>query len=144
MTAKCVSNGKAMSVTVQDALERDSQAAFAESAAKLEALFNDVQDEDLDLDFEDDEDEEDSDFSDLADVSSEDSREIDSSPTVLHEEATALLERVKELLGEFEGKERTQLEKLMTSLRASLAGEDIDRLQNVIDEATDTLIDLEV
>ena len=40
MTAKCVSTDKAITVTVQDALNRDSQAAFAESAAKLEALFN--------------------------------------------------------------------------------------------------------
>lgn len=138
VTAKCVSNGKAMSVTVQDALDRDSQVAFADSVAKLEALFNNVSEEDLEGD------EEDWDFSDIMDVSSNDDLEIDSSPTVLHEEAVALLERVRELLGEFEGQERTKLQNLITSLQASLAGEDIDRLQSVIDEATDILIDLEV
>lgn len=42
VTAKCVSTGKEMSVTVQDALNRNSQEAFAASAARLAALFQDI------------------------------------------------------------------------------------------------------
>lgn len=132
VTAKCVSTGKAMSVTVQDALKRDSQEAFAESAAKLEKLFNDAANDDADLEGGYDEDADD------------DILEIDNSPTVLHTEANALLERAQDLLGEFKGQERTRLEKLITSLQDTLAGDDIDLLQRVIDEATDVLIDLEV
>ena len=133
VTAQCVSTGKAMTVTVQDALKRDSQEAFAESAAKLERLFNDAANDGFDLEGSYDEDEDDDDI-----------LEIDNSPTVLHTEANALLERAQDLLGEFKGQERTRLEKLITSLQDTLAGDDIDLLQRVIDEATDVLIDLEV
>ena len=133
VTAQCVSTGKAMTVTVQDALKRDSQEAFAESAAKLEKLFNDAAKDGFDLEGSYDEDEDDDDI-----------LEIDNSPTVLHTEANALLDRAQDLLGEFKGQERTRLEKLITSLQDTLAGDDIDRLQRVIDEATDVLIDLEV
>lgn len=146
VTAKCVSTGKAMTVTVQDALQRDSQEAFAESAAKLEKLFNDAAQEDPELegDYDEEADENWAFMDELPKGSSDDILEIDNSPTVLHMEATALLERAQELLGEFKGQERTRLEKLITSLQNTLAGEDIDLLQRVIDEATDTLIDLEV
>lgn len=136
VTAKCVSTGKAMTVTVQDALNRDSQEAFAESAAKLEELYNQAADDDFDLEGGYDEDED--------DEWSDDILEIDNSPTVLHAEAAALLERAQDLLGEFKGQERTRIEKLITSLQDALVGDDIDLLQRVIDEATDTLIDLEV
>jgi len=147
VTAKCVSNGKAMAVTVQDALNRDTQEAFAESAAKLEALFNrgsdferedELGEDDFDeWEFEDESPDHQSDYYSL---------ESDDSPTVLHAEAAALLERVQELVRdtEAEGQDRAQIEKLITSLQDTLAGEDIDRLQRVIDEATDLLIDLEV
>lgn len=137
VTAKCVSTGKAMTVTVQDALNRDSQEAFAESAAKLEELFNQAANDDFDLEdgYEEDEEEDDDDDDILG---------IDNSPTVLHTEASDLLERAQDLLGEFKGQERTRIEKLITSLQNTLAGDDIDLLQRVIDEATDTLIDLEI
>ncbi|MFZ3101860.1 MAG: Hsp70 family protein [Desulfitobacteriaceae bacterium] len=146
VTAKCVSNGKAMTVTVQDALNRDSQEAFAESAAKLEALFNQaaIDDFELEEDFAEDEDDEWTFMNESPTNSNADSLEIDNSSTVLHTEAAALLERAQDLLGEFKGQERTRLEKLIISLQDTLAGDDIDLLQRVIDEATDTLIDLEV
>ncbi len=147
VTAKCVSTSKAMSVTVQDALNRDSQEAFAESAAKLEALFNKSAKGDFDNDDDDYDDGDDDDW-DLLEEFLEDEGdgflEVDDSPTVLHAEAAALLERAKNLLEESKGKERTRLEKLISSLQDTLEGEDIDRLQTIIDEATDTLIDLEV
>ena len=146
VTAKCVSTGKAMTVTVQDALNRDSQEAFAESTAKLEALINQAANDDfeLDEDFAEDEDDEWT-FMDESTTNSNDCiLEIDNSPTVLHAEADALLQRTQDLLGEFKGQEHTRLEKLITSLQGALAGDDIDLLQRIIDEATDTLIDLEV
>jgi len=147
VTAKCVSTGKAMTVTVQDALNRDSQEAFAESAAKLEELFNQAANDDFDLEGGYDADEEDDEwiYMDKSPTNSDDnSLEMDNSPTVLHAEVASLLERAQDLLEEFQGKERIQLEKLITSLQNSLAGDDIDLLQRVINEATDTLIDLEV
>lgn len=146
VTAKCVSTDKAMTVTVQDALNRDSQEAFAESAAKLEALFNQAANDDFDSEggYDGDEDDEWEFMDEPPNHFNDDILEIDDSPTVLHAEAAALLERAQDLLGEFKGQERTRIEKLITSLQAALAGDDIDGLQGVIDEATDMLIDLEV
>ena len=145
VTAKCVSTNKAMSVTVQDALNRDSQEVFAESAAKLEALFNkstkgDFEDENDDEDVDDDWDS----LEEFLENEDDGFLEVDDSPTVLHAEAIALLERAKNLLEESKGKGRTQLEKLISSLQDTLEGEDIDSLQTIIDEATDTFIDLEI
>ena len=146
VTAKCVSTGKAMIVTVQDALNRDSQEAFAESAAKLEALFNEIVPDDFEADNGDYEDEDDewSFMDESSQYSNDNILEVDNSPTVLHAEAIALLERVQDLLGEFKAQERARLEKLITTLQRALAGDDIDLLQGVIDDATDTLIDLEI
>lgn len=155
VTAQCVSTGKAMTVTVQDALNRDSQEAFAESAARLEELFSQASNDDSeyegvyneDNEDEDNEDEDDDVWAFLNEASmdlKDDSDTFDNSPTVLHAEAVALLERVQNLKEEFEDRHRIQIEKLITSLQDALAGEDIDLLQRVIDEATDTLIDLEV
>jgi len=138
VTAKCVSTGKAMTVTVQDALNRDSQEAFAQSAAKLEELFNLTNDDNFEIETADDN-------YDLDHDDDDDEWELmDESPTVLHSEAVALLERAHDLRGEFKGQERNRIEKLINSLQGALAGEDIDLLKQVIDEATDTLIDLEV
>jgi len=150
VTAKCVSTDKAMTVVVQDALNRDSQEAFAESAAKLEALFKEAAEDDFDLEDDygdnyDDEEDEEWVFRDESPKHSGDAGlESDNSPTVLHAEAAALLERVQNLQGDFKDQELTQIKKMITLLQDALAGEDIDLLQRVIDEATDMLIDLEV
>ena len=149
VTAKCVSTGKAISVTIQDALNSDYQEAFSASAAKLEVLFNKGA-SDMDLDSDGDDDDEDDDDWELLGQSSEDSGDdndvldSDDAPTALLADAAVLLERAQRLLEEFNCNERTRVEKLIASLRDSLAAEDVDRLQRVIDEATDTLLDLEL
>lgn len=146
VTARCLSNGKEMSVTVQDALNRESQEAFDESRARLEALFQNnagddsddgPADEEWDLleDFdEDDEDE----FEDV-----DEDREPD--PDMLYEEAYSLLERAKELTREYTGKEVRKRIKIITdTLEEAISGDDIDQLKSAIDYATDALIDLEI
>lgn len=140
VTARCVSTGKEMSVTVQDALDRDSQEAFEESKARLEALFSSAGDEPED---ELDEEEWDS----LAEIlDGEDEGEMDGDvepPTVLHEEASRLRGRAVDLLAECSEDLRPQVQKVIDMLDEAMAGDDVDRLREAIDEATDALIDLE-
>ncbi|KLU61953.1 chaperone protein DnaK [Peptococcaceae bacterium CEB3] len=141
VTAQCVSTGKAMTVTVQDALNRESQEAFAASASRLEALFNQSAENESEPDSDDAEDEWEIDGV-LAGTEEEDA-ETDW-PTVLHSEAAALLTRAQNLLSDLAPNDRTLLQKTIDSLQAAIQGEDIDRLRELIDQATDTLIDLEV
>jgi molecular chaperone DnaK len=57
VSAKAASNGKAMSITVQDALQRDSEAVYEESVARLVSLWENADDEeDWDAELEGEED----------------------------------------------------------------------------------------
>jgi molecular chaperone DnaK len=51
VTAKCGSTGKEMSVTVQDALNRDSREAFEDSLSRLASLFENKEAESVDDEF---------------------------------------------------------------------------------------------
>jgi Mn-dependent DtxR family transcriptional regulator len=62
---------------------------------------------------------------------------------ILHEEALRLREHVETLL-ETAGDNRRKIETLIESLNDAMSGDDIDRLQAVLDEVTDVLIDLEL
>lgn len=142
VTARCVSNGRDMSVTVQDALNRDSQEVFEESRARLEELCLGAGSGDLD----DDVDEEDVDLFDGMsgyDSACDAGEEEDLSPTVLHSEAAALRSRAVELLEKTSGSDKLNVEKIIGLLDEAMSGDDIDRLQSAIDEAADALIDLE-
>gem|GEM_PF-6544293 len=101
VTARCMSTGKEMSVTVQDALDRDSEEAFEESKAGLEALFSSAGDE-----LEDKEDKEE--WDSLAEIlAGEVEEEMDEdvvSPTVLHEEASRLRGRAVGPAGGMQGR----------------------------------------
>lgn len=140
VTAKCVSTAKEMSVTIQDALNRDSHEAFEESAARLATLFENVGEEpDDELDGEE--------WSLFPDFNDEEDADLDEdqelSVPVLHEEAFRLRERAGTLFETLAGDERRKVEKLIQLLDEAVSGDDIDRLQAVIDEVTDQLIDLE-
>lgn len=62
---------------------------------------------------------------------------------MLHEEALALRQRAEKLVTTVSGAKLTQATKVIALLDEAMAGGDLDRLQTAIDEATDTLIDLE-
>lgn len=142
VTARCVSTGKAMSVTVQDALNRDSQEAFAESADRLEALFSAAGPREEDEDFDEDEWEW-ADFSEK-DGANDPFGEDDDDPTVLHSEVKALLERARSVREQCQSSEYPRVDQLIASLEEALTDDDVERLRELIDEATDTLIDLEL
>lgn len=142
VTARCVSTGKEMIVTVQDALNRESQEAFDESRARVEALCQNAGSGDLD----ELEDEELKLFNEMAgydgDGDLDENGEL--SPTVLHSEAAGLLGRAGKLLETYSEADRLKVESIIHLLKEAISGDDIDRLQSAIDEATDALIELEL
>ncbi|PLR86428.1 Hsp70 family protein [Bacillus sp. V33-4] len=143
VSAKCVSTGKEMSVIVQDGLQRDSQKAFQESVQRLEDLWKnadqDLDDEELiDADWEE--------MEDLLDDTELDEFDIDNeqAPSVLHEEAVQLRERAVKMMAELDADGQSKARQVINSLDQAIAGDDLEHLRNVIDEATDALIDLEL
>ena len=50
VSAKCVSNNKEMTVIIQDALDRDSEEAYEDSIERVESLYVEINEEDIDLD----------------------------------------------------------------------------------------------
>jgi molecular chaperone DnaK len=140
VAAKCVSTGKEMSVVVQDALQRDTKVSFQESIQRLEDLWKD---DELDV-FEDEEEWEEAenvlDGLDFEEVGEDEELSL----TTLLVDALQLRERTLTLLDELDGSNKNKVLQMIDSLDAAMAGNDIDHLQSVIDEATDILIDLEL
>ena len=134
--ACCVSNGKEMSVTIQDALDRDSQTAFEASRARLEELQQNAESID-------ENDEEWDSFDEYLDIDGESDEAAEDAPAVLHEEALALRERAEKLIDALSGEDLAQAQKVIAMLDEAVAKDNIDLLKTVIDEAADILINLE-
>lgn len=141
VTAGCISTGKEMSVTVQDALNRDSREAFEESRAKLEALFENAGDTDLDDELTEEEEDLLSLLLDDEDEDLDEGEEL--SPADLHKEASYLLEQAAGKLPALTGDSHSKLQEAMQSLSDAMSADDIGQLQQSIDEVTDIMIDLE-
>lgn len=152
VTAQCVSTGKEMTVTVQDALNRNSPEELAESAERLNRLWRDADDgndesSDYAFDFDGS-----GEFDELPDdwfdgLSAPESDEDDEEePGVLQEEAQRLRERAGELaqaLPDAAGRERAAA--IAQALEDALANSDaIEALEETVNRATDDLIELEL
>lgn len=138
VTARCVSTGKEMTVTVQDALERRSQDAFRESVTRLEKLFVGVPEEE-DLDEEQFEEE-----WELFDDQEDDIEYEELSVGELQQEATSLRHRIEKLLESLTGADQSKAEELIHKLAEGMTASDPEELRSVLDEVTDELIDLEI
>ncbi|MEW6696473.1 MAG: Hsp70 family protein [Bacillota bacterium] len=142
VTAKCVSTGKEMTVTVQDALERHSQEAFQESINRLEKLFDADADKDLSDELSDEAWEL---FYEATDQEGDDPVDHELlSAIILKEEASSIRRRAEKLLETLTGAERSKVEEMVRRLDKAVAGDDIEQLESVLDEATDIMIDLEI
>jgi molecular chaperone DnaK len=134
VTASCVSTGKEMTVTVHDALNRDSEEAFADSVQTLQALYEETHVEE--------EDEEDADmFAEFIDDEEWEEAEGALSLETLRKEAGQLLERAQALHKEGAG---VQAQRVADMLTEAMKSEQPDEIQEAIDEATDLLIELEM
>lgn len=135
VTAKCVSTGKAMTVTVQDALNRDSQEAFEESKAKLEALLEKQDGEEVEEEI----------WDELWDaIGDEDEGEEEKNLDELMEEALALKARAEQLKETLNLMQKPRAEKVIALLDKALEQADKEKLEQAVDKATDMLIDLEL
>lgn len=135
VTALCVSTGKEMSVTVQDALNRNSEGAFSESIRMINELYTDGNnDKDVldDIDV----------FADFPDGEWDDEQDV--SPVVLREEAEQIISRMESLSKTLTGAEEISAKRIIDILVKATQSNDPDDLQKAIDKATDLLIDLEV
>ena len=130
--AKCISNNQEESLTVHDALARDSEQQFAESVDKLQALYESVLDDaedealdsEIDIDFDEDE----------TEVSLEE----------LRDEIELLQRRLIAIMKQSNDIQRRKLKKFEWKLTEAKLLEEKTEIQEVIDEVTDFLIDLEM
>jgi len=142
VTAKCISNNSEKSLTVHDALERESAEAFASSVEKLQALYQaasegqeDNEDDENNLSddlFEDDE---------LDDDDEDEENEVLSREDMI-KQITILSDRMMRVIdNELQQK---KLKKLTSKLKQAKLLDDPIAIQNIIDEVTDFLIELQM
>jgi len=151
VTAKCLSNGKEMSVNVHDNLNRDSREAFDESMDKLEELYakadteeaevneDEDWDEDFDLNIEDDDLIEQMDEDDLGDLP----EEKFSTWKDLLAEGQNLINKAMQIQSEVETKEQIKLQRIIRNLQEAITGGHENDLRSAIDETLDLFIELE-
>ncbi len=127
--AECVSTGKDMTITVQDALNRDSQKGFEESMKKIESIYDGKEGID---DWEDiiysDEDIDDKDI------------DIEQSWESLIEEADIYIKQLEELKGAMDEVRQKRADKLIRRLREATENE--GDVQSKIEDIIDFIIDL--
>ena len=130
VNAKCTSTEKEMTVTVQDALKRDSEKSLKDSMKVIESLYNDA-DEDLEdwqqLDFLGDE-----------DIGDEQTWES------LVGEAKTLMEELNALKEDMSKTEEKEVSKLIQNLKKSIKDENKDALEEKVDDAIDFIIDYDL
>ncbi|QQK74953.1 Hsp70 family protein [Salicibibacter cibarius] len=122
VTAKSITTGKEMTITVEDALDRNSDTAFQDSLAKVESAYG--SDEDVDDIF--DEEEEGGASSDLS------------------KEAGQYKSQLVEELGNREGDVKKEIEQTIAELETALSKEDSTLLHDAIERAIDLSVDLEL
>lgn len=134
VTAKSVSTGKQVTVTLEDAIDRSSEEAFQESVKKVETSSNDkYSDETLEDLFEQ---------QSLFDLMDDDEEEMMLDD--LLKEAKQWEKRCSSELKNVSKEERKQLREGIQHLKEAIKAEDYDDLEEAIDMATDIFIELEI
>lgn len=128
--AKCLSTEKEMVVTIQDALDRDSQKSFEDSMKKIESIYNEIVEEEIHW----------GEILDLENI------EIDEEYTweELQEEAIKQLDNLNNLKESMVEKQLKKANKLIQSLETTLKGSDVDKLISGIEDIVDFIIDFEI
>jgi molecular chaperone DnaK len=133
VTAKSASTGKAMTVSIQDAIDRSSEDAFQDSMAKVEAAYEMKMEEDF------------SEEMNLFDFMEDDVEEDeDVSLNELIKEATDWKERLSKEVANQTDKGKVELNQILSSLEIAIDSKEPTLLEEVINEAIDLSIDLEL
>lgn len=129
--AKCVSTDKEMTITVQDALDRDSEETFKASIEKIESLYDETEEEDRDL-------EERFTLDDDSEINEEASWEN------LKEEARTQINSLNNLKKTMAVNQQRKADKLIKRLEEAIEEQNMDTLGSVIEDAVDFIIDYEL
>lgn len=129
VSAKSTSNDAQMNITVEDGLNHDSEEALKESIEKLDWLYTNVDEEDID-----DVDEDAYEYDQLDLFSDFEERSF----AELKEEVETLIDQTKPY------QENKKVAKLIKAAKEKIEVQDEEGLQQIIDKLTDILIDLEV
>ncbi|MED3648602.1 Hsp70 family protein [Halalkalibacterium halodurans] len=137
VSAKSVSTGAEMSVTIEDALDRSSEEAFYDSLAKVEAAFQpeeheDASDEELNL------------FTPLENDNQEEGRERPDSLQDLIKEADEWKRRFTKELENRDGETEKQINAVINRLAAAAEEKNTEVLNEAIESAIDLAVDLEL
>lgn len=126
--AKCISTGKEMTVTVQDALNRESQKTLEESVEKIESLFTKAVE-----------------FEEWQEMTFFDDEDFDEEQTweSLEEEAKTHINELNKLKITLPKKQQEQVDKITQCLLNALEKEDEDSLLDAIEEVLDFMINFE-
>ncbi len=152
VTARCASNGKEMSVSVHDSLNRDSREAFDESVARLDELYIEAGVEEADRDENEDwetaydlniDDEDMADWMDEYGLGDEPGEELNTWEELLAE-GRNLLNKARQLQDQGTLKRRKKLPRVIHDLQKAIMAGDENNLRSAIDEALDLFIDLEM
>lgn len=131
VTAKSVSTGESMTVTLEDAIDRSSTEAFEQSKGAVEAAYQEDDFEQQDI------------FELLGDEEDEDQDE-DMIVEELLEEAKRWKKRCEAAGKGLSGDNKKYVSNLMIDLNEAIETEDVDLLEDTIDEVSDLFIDLDL
>ena len=137
VTAKCVKNKKEQSLTVQDALERQSAEALARSSDKLRQLYEQaIQHEEDDIPWDEDEDI----------FAAEDEEETDEriTPEELRRQLRLFDAKLEKLALMSDKEERKTIGQLRRKLKDALDAGDGDRMAQCLEMITDFLIEAQL
>ena len=135
VNAKCISTEKEMIVTIQDALDRDSQKSFEDSMVKIESLYRENEEEDIDL--------EDIDLEDILDIEHE---EIDNEQTLeeLEEEFKKQISHLNHLKINIDEAGQKKLDKLIRQVEKVIESRDAAAIKSGLEDMLDFIIDYEL
>lgn len=130
VNAKCVSTEKEMTVTIQDALNRGSQKAFEDSMAKIESLYNDIEEEDIDWE----------------EILNIDDEEMDKEQTLeeLEEELKKQVNNLNNLKESLDRTGQKKLDKLIQKVEKAIESRDTEAMKSRLEDMLDFMIDFEL
>lgn len=128
--AKCLSTEEEMVVTIEDALQRDSERSFEDSMKKVQYIYKEITEDEIDWD----------EFPDLQDIEIGEGYTWDE----LKKEAQAQIDNLNHLKESMVEKQSKKANKLIQNLKTTLEGSDIDKLISGIEDIVDFIIDFEI
>ncbi len=132
VTANSLSKGIEKTITVQDALERNSKEAYEESLKKIEALYKEDEEEIEDY------------LDNIHEQMSFDDLSEDFKEEKILDQGKELLKQLEELSKKLSGDKKKRVIDAIIVLNKGIQNNDIEILQNSIDDTIDLMFDLEL